>query len=167
MDNELWGLFPELTRSSCGNGMELPKHGDSSAFPQAHSGEGWAFTVLSASPQVWLWIITMNGSTGQMPSSQLSAASDSMARTPLWPLTANEVSIGEQPPPALPLGLLSSPLSPRPHPAPGSSSSFWHPAVRPAGPSSRGPPPAATHLLDSLCTSPAPSSSLAHALILQ
>lgn len=44
-------------------------------------------------PQAWLWIITMNGCTGQMPSSQSSAASGSMARTPSWLLTANEVRV--------------------------------------------------------------------------
>lgn len=46
-----------------------------------------------APAQAWLWIITMNGCTGQMPSSQSSAASGSMAQTPSWLLIANEVSI--------------------------------------------------------------------------
>lgn len=130
--NELWRLFLEVTGSGHGNRVELPQTWKHFCFPppppRAWGGRGWSSTVLSASPQVWLWIITMNGYTGQMPSSQSSAASGSTARTPSWLLTANEVRILEQPQPALPLGLLSSPLSPKaspstrhpPHPGPSS-----------------------------------------------
>ena len=59
----------------------------------------------------------MNGFTGQMPSCQSSVASGSMARTPSWLLTANEVSLHQQPcsPDLRPL---SSLLGSRPHPVP-------------------------------------------------
>lgn len=61
-------------------------------LPQPEAGGAGLHHALCL-PQAWPWIITMNVYTGQMPNSQSSAVSGSMAQTPLWQLTANEVSI--------------------------------------------------------------------------
>lgn len=82
-----------MTRSGRGNRMELSQTRRWFCFSSSLGWERLGLHNALCLPQAWLWIITMNGSTGQMPSSQSLAASGSMAQTPSWLLTANEVSI--------------------------------------------------------------------------
>lgn len=61
--------------------------------PQTEVGGAGSHLCVLCLSQAWLWIITMNDCIGQTPSSQSLAASGSMAQTPSWLLTANEVSL--------------------------------------------------------------------------